>query len=166
MDDFFGWDFTNNLITFQGKSRPQKQVQLLIFWDFISCSFESRKQNHGAILKIIGFWVDTQNGSISLPPDSIANIIDYIQKFLVTPSHNPPLCEWQRLLRHLNWALNVFSLARPVLSSLYHKLQEKKLAKALIIWNTTNCSDLAWLLDVISKCIGVHFIDDGQWADY
>jgi hypothetical protein len=165
MDDFFGWDFADNLIMFQGKSRPRKQVQLLIFWDFISCPFESRKQDHGAILKIIGFWVDTQNGSISLPPDSIANIIDHIQKFLATPSRNPPLREWQRLLGHLNWALNVFPLARPALSSLYRKLRGKKLAKAPIIWNATNRSDLAWLLDVIPKCIGVRFIDDGQWAD-
>jgi hypothetical protein len=30
MDDFFGWDFADNLILYHGKWRPAQQVQLLI----------------------------------------------------------------------------------------------------------------------------------------
>lgn len=33
MDDFFGWDFVDNLVFYHGRRRPRKQVNLLILWD-------------------------------------------------------------------------------------------------------------------------------------
>ncbi len=59
MDDFFGINFKDNQILYHGKLRPRDQVQLLIFWEFISCPFEDKKQESGSELKIISFWVDT-----------------------------------------------------------------------------------------------------------
>ena len=55
MDDYFGWDFEGNNVFYRGKLRPRRQVQLLIFWEHICCSFDDKKQEHGATLKIIGF---------------------------------------------------------------------------------------------------------------
>jgi hypothetical protein len=107
MDDFFGWDYASNLVYYRGKLRPRRQVQLLLLWESISCPFEDRKQEHGEALKIIGFWVDVNAGSISLSPSSVIDIISKIDLFLATPGHAPALQPWQCVAGHLNWMLNV-----------------------------------------------------------
>ena len=75
MDDYFGWDFADNLVWYWGKLHPCHQVQFLLLWESISCPFDDRKQDHGEILKIIGFWVDINAGSISLSPSTMSDII-------------------------------------------------------------------------------------------
>jgi len=85
MDDFFGWDFTDNLLFFHGQWQPQRQVQLLILWDSILCPYEDKKQVHGETLKIIRFWVDSVYGSISLTPDTVSDILSKIKAFLEYP---------------------------------------------------------------------------------
>jgi hypothetical protein len=82
MDDFFGWDYADNLVWYRGKLRPCRQVQFLLLWESISCPFKDRKQEHGEALKIIGFWVDINAGSISLPPSTVSDIITKIDLFL------------------------------------------------------------------------------------
>jgi hypothetical protein len=70
---------------------PGQQVKLLHFWEYISCSFDDEKQKHGRQLKIIGFWVNIEDGSISLPPSSIIDIVEKINQFLSTPNWKPLL---------------------------------------------------------------------------
>jgi hypothetical protein len=91
MDDFFGWDYEDNMIFYRGQWRPGRQVKLLRFWEFISCPFDDKKQKHGRELKIIGFWVNIADGSISLPPSSITDIVEKINHFLSTPNRKPLL---------------------------------------------------------------------------
>ena len=62
MDNF---DFADNLVPYHGWLRPCRQVQLLTFWDEISCPFEDKKQDHGEVLKIIGFFVKINHGTIT-----------------------------------------------------------------------------------------------------
>ncbi|RDB21877.1 hypothetical protein Hypma_010992 [Hypsizygus marmoreus] len=162
MDDFFGWDFEDNLITFRGMLRPRRQVQLLIFWEAISCPFDDKKQEHGACLKIIGFWVDANAGSISLTPQSITDIISKIHSFLSTPGRNPALRDWQRLAGHLNWVLNVLPWGRPALTELYRKMSGKTHSYRGIPINAAVVADLSWLTDVIPTSIGVRFVDAGK----
>ena len=64
MDDFFGWDFANNLSLFHGQLCPNQQVQLLRLWKLIACPFNDKKQEHGSILKIIGFYVDINQAAL------------------------------------------------------------------------------------------------------
>jgi hypothetical protein len=58
----------DNLVWYCGCLRPRWQVQLLLLWEHLNCPFEDRKQDHGEMLKIIGFWVNVNRGSISLTP--------------------------------------------------------------------------------------------------
>ncbi|KAJ6543339.1 hypothetical protein B0H10DRAFT_2244494 [Mycena sp. CBHHK59/15] len=88
MDDFFGWDFLDNLVFYHGLLRP-------------------RCQEHGVTLKIIGFWVDAALGSISLSPESVTDIIAKVTTFLTAPGRQRPLRDWQKLGGLLNWMLNV-----------------------------------------------------------
>jgi hypothetical protein len=114
MDDFFGWDYEDDMVYYRGQWRPGRQVKLLQFWEHISCPFDDKKQKHGRELKIIGFWLNIEDGSISLPPSSIADIVDKINQFLSTPNRKPLLREWQRLAGHLNWLLNVLPCIKKV----------------------------------------------------
>ncbi len=165
MDDYFGWDYDKGLIWFHGRFRPQRQVQLLLFWDRINCPWEDEKQEDGTALKIIGFWVDINLGSISLTADSTSDIILTIKSFLNTPGRNPMLRQWQHLAGYLNWVLNVLPWARPALQELYRKMSGKKHSFARLFLNATTVSDLTWLIDVIPRCIGVRFVDSTFWDD-
>jgi hypothetical protein len=165
MDDFFGLDFEGNEVFYRGKLHPRSQVQLLIFWEFVSCPFEDKKQESGPILKVIGFWVDANKGSISLDPDSVLDIQNRINEFLNHPHRCPPLRDWQRLAGHLNWSLNVLPWGRPALSELYRKTRGKQNSWAAVYLNREVFTDLTWLRDIIPRSIGVRFVDSTHWID-
>jgi len=165
MDDFFGLDFEGNEVFYRGKLRPRNQVQLLLFWEFVSCPFEDKKQESGSQLKVIGFWVDAIRGSISLDSNSILDIQNRIDEFLKHPRRCPPLRDWQRLAGHLNWVLNVLPWGCPALSELYRKMRGKQQSWAAIFINREVISDLTWFRDVIPCSIGVRFVDSMHWTD-
>ena len=148
MDNFYGWDYEDNMIFYHGQWRPNRQVTLLRFWEYISCPFDDEKQKHGRQLKIIGFWVNIEDGSISLSPSSVTDILEKINQFISTPNWKPLLRDWQRLAGHLNWLFNV--LPHP--------------SRGVFI-NAKVKSNLTWLASIIPRSIGVRFIDSGQWPD-
>jgi hypothetical protein len=125
MDDFYGWDYEDDMIFYHSQWRPSRQVKLLRFWEYISCPFDDEKQKHGRQLKIIGFWVNIEDGSILLSPSSVTDIIEKIDQFISTLNRKPLLRDWQCLAGHLNWLLNVLPWGRPALSELYHKIQRE-----------------------------------------
>ncbi|KAF5368147.1 hypothetical protein D9615_010186 [Tricholomella constricta] len=163
MDDFFCWDLEGNVIWFHGRYRPRKQVQLLLLWDAVGCPWEDRKQEHGDVLKVIGFWVDANLGTFSLAPDTVSDIIERINEFLSSSRRHPPLRVWQQLGGHLNWLLNVLPWGRPCLTELYRKMTGKSLPSRGIPLNASVVADLSWLRDIIPSAIGVRFIEDGWW---
>jgi hypothetical protein len=165
MDDFFGWDYADNLVWYRGKFRPRRQVQFLLLWESISCPFEDRKQEHGDTLKIIGFWVDINTGSISLSPSAISDVIMKIEAFIATQGRSPMLRTWQRLAGHLNWMLNVLPWGRPALTELYRKISGKAWSYRGIPINAAVIADLMWLKNVIPSAIGICFTDMGIWSD-
>ncbi|KAJ7706808.1 hypothetical protein B0H17DRAFT_852873, partial [Mycena rosella] len=163
MDDFFGWDFLDDLVFYRGKRRPRCQVLLLTLWEFVGCPSEDRKQEHGVTLKIIGFYVDATLGSISLTPESVADILVKIQAFISDVKRQPPLRDWQKLAGHLNWLLNVLPWARPALTERYRKTRGKSHANARIFLNREVIQDLTWLSSVIPEAVGVRFVDALAW---
>ncbi|KIM78475.1 hypothetical protein PILCRDRAFT_55866, partial [Piloderma croceum F 1598] len=163
MDDYFGWDFEGNNVFYHGKLHPHRQVQLLILWECISCPFDDKKQEHGAMLKIIGFWVDINQGTISLAPSSVTDIIDKIKSFLATTGHALALCDWQRLAGHLNWLLNVLPWGCPALSELYRKMSGKFHTYRGIHINASVTAEITWLVSIIPRSIGVQCSDSGLW---
>ena len=165
MDDFFGWDYIDNLVWYHGKLRPRCQVQLLLLWEAIACPFKDRKQEHGEAIKIIGFWVDINAGSISLSPTSISEVVSKIEFFLNTPARTPTLQSWQRLASHINWMLNVLPWGRPALTEMYCKISGKSWSHCTIPINAGVIVDLTWLKSIVHSAIGVHFIGSGLWSD-
>jgi hypothetical protein len=165
MDDFFSWDFKDECISFHNCLRPRRQVQLLLLWDFICCPYDDKKQEHGVTLKIIGFWVNSLIGSISLTPESISDIITKIESFIKTEDRQPPLRDWLKLAGHLSWMLNVLPWGRPALTELYRKTAGKLHNHAKIYLNATVIDNLSWLSRTIPTSIGIRFVDAGKWNE-
>jgi hypothetical protein len=141
-------------------------VQLLILWEALACPFKDRKQDHGEQLKIIGFWVDINLGTISLSPQSVNDIIEKIDQFLSTANRKPTLREWQCLGSHLNWLLNVLPWGGLALTELYRKTSGKQYPSAKIPINAVVTSNLTWLASEIPRSIGVHIVGTGKWDDH
>ena len=165
MDDFYGWDYEDDMIFYHGQWRPNWQVMLLRFWEYISCPFDDEKQKHGRQLKIIGFWVNIEDGSISLSPSSVTDILEKINQFILTPNWKSLLRDWQCLAGHLNWLLNVLPWGHPALSELYHKISRKSHPSHGVFINAKVKSNLTRLASIIPRSIGVRFVDSGQWPD-
>ena len=165
VDDFFGFDRANNLVFFRGFRRPRDQVLFLVFWEHISCPFSDDKQLHGEDLKIIGFWVQINDGAISIPPSSTVDLQARISSFLSHPKRSPALRSWQQLAGHLNWSLNVFPYARPALTEVYRKTSGKVVPHSGIPFNAEVIENLNWFSRVLGTGSGVRFIDDGFWSE-
>ncbi|KAJ3737623.1 hypothetical protein DFJ43DRAFT_968916, partial [Lentinula guzmanii] len=165
MDDFFGWDFDDNCAFFRGRLRPKRQIQLLIFWEYINCPYEDRKQDSGACLKIIGFFININIGSISITDSSVNDLVSRINSFLDHPQCKPILRDWLQLAGHINWAFNVLPWGRPALTELYAKVDNKLGMSAGVPLNVAIRESLSWLADILPKSIGVRFLDDGFWPD-
>jgi hypothetical protein len=165
MDDFFGWDFADSLIPFRGALRPQRQVQLLLLWEAISCPFDNEKQLSGPQLKIIGFHLDIDTGTISLNPQSIKSIVSQINHFLNTPGRRVALRHWLQIAGSVNWLLNVLPWGKPSLSEVYRKISGKTHMDSGVFINAEVRDSLTWLKDVIPDAIGVRFTNHGLWTD-
>lgn len=161
----YGWEFKGVTLDYLGRCLPAHQAQLLKLWDNISCPYDNTKQPHSHPLKIIGFYVDMNLGTITLSPDSILDINSKIETFLAHSASDqaPILHDWQRLTGHLNWLLNVLPWGRPALQVLYDKMKHYSMAK--IYLNKSVVQNLTWLKVTIPSHTGVWFIDNGLWAD-
>ncbi|KAJ3557902.1 hypothetical protein NM688_g1221 [Phlebia brevispora] len=166
MDDFWGWDREDHAVIFHGTLRPLRQVHLLLFWNYICCPYKDVKQESGSPLKIIGFWVDINLGSITVTPAAITEAVAAINTFLSTPHRKPVLREWQRLAGHLNWILNVFPWGRPALTEVYRKMAGKTRQCAPLFLNREVVAALTWFKELLPHAVGVSFATDGRWVDH
>ncbi|KAJ3816983.1 hypothetical protein F5880DRAFT_1632905, partial [Lentinula raphanica] len=165
MDDFFGWDYADNLVFFHGRLRPRRQVQILLFWDYIGCPYEDSKQDDGLLLKIIGFFIDINAGTISITNSAIRELVEKIEAFLGHPTRKPPLRDWLHLCGHVNWALNVLPWGRPALTELYAKIDNKAGMKSGVPINVAVRESLSWLAEILPHSIGVRLLDNDFWKD-
>jgi len=136
-----------------------------MLWDEIGCPWKDKKQEYGKELKIIGFHVDINRGTLTLTDDDIANVLTTVRAFLATLGCHPSLREWLRIGGHLNWVFNVLPLGRPALGKFYQKVAGKDIMNAGIALNADVIRSLEWLIEVIPKAIGVHFVDATHWDD-
>ncbi|KIK50534.1 hypothetical protein GYMLUDRAFT_182649 [Collybiopsis luxurians FD-317 M1] len=65
---------------------PTKQAQLLYLWDFLSIPHKPEKQLFNFILIVIGFKIDPNAMTITLPPNSKEDLVHFILDFILSPS--------------------------------------------------------------------------------
>lgn len=109
VDNIFGWDYADNFEFYEPykKWMPAHQVKLLQMWDNLGIPHEEDKQLFGSQLDIIGYFVDSDAMSITVPDSAQTNLDTAISCFVAGkwPTHSLHVC--QQLAGHVNWALNV-----------------------------------------------------------
>ncbi|KAH9900654.1 uncharacterized protein BXZ73DRAFT_17406, partial [Epithele typhae] len=145
---------------------PSPLARLLSLYDDLGIPYERRKQLWGPCLPYIGFSVDIDRFSFTLPEDCKANLIATIQKFITcTPGHRRrSIHEFQALAGHINWALNVFPLLRPCLAHIYHKLSNKSDPHTKAYINSGITRDLEWFLRRIDTLPRVRIFAAAAWT--
>jgi len=144
-DDTFSFDFESNMSWYAPyqKFLPAKQVHLLLLLDELGIPYEEKKQVFGCSIKIIGFDVNTKNMTITMTPESKAELLEKIQTFISGLRFT--LREFQSLTGHINWSFNIFPLLHPSLSNIYHKIASASHPLQFLWMNNNMKSDLQWL---------------------
>ncbi|KAJ3792002.1 hypothetical protein GGU11DRAFT_694031, partial [Lentinula aff. detonsa] len=163
VDDCYGVGDEEELELYEpyGEMFHRDQVTLLNLWDSLGIPHRQSKQLWGPTLVIIGFLVDPNNLTVTLPPDSKAELVQQVQEFAL--SRRRTLHEFQQLTGWVNWSLNVFPLLAPALSNVYEKMRGKSEQSALIFINKAVKEDLLWFAGLAEKSSGVFVFANIDW---
>ncbi len=163
VDDNFSFDEWGNLeyYTPYDTFYPSKQTKLLKLWDQLGVPHSKLKQLFGLQLVIIGFEVDPNALTATMPRDSKAELVLAIRHFASSNRRN--LQEYQQIAGWTNWSFNVFPLLKPGLCNLYAKMQGKTNPFVGIALNNAIKEDLDWLVDHIEKLNGICCFDSMDW---
>jgi hypothetical protein len=167
VDDNFGFERAEAHMLHARLNRrlPMQQVRLLELWDEIGLPYESQKQEWGDTLRIIGFDVDPNAMSVTIPDDSRATFLHLVANFIDSPpsDRRHTLREFQALAGHANWILNIYQLGRPGLCALYNKIAGKFKPNARIYLNQSITRELHWLVDLIQTSPPVRIFNTISW---
>ncbi len=165
VDDSFSWEFANQKTWYEPyrKFFPSKQAALLTLFDELGVPHEEEKQLHGHILTIIGFDVDPNAMTITMPISSRLELIHAIRNFALVGTHRP-LRDLDSLAGWCNWSFNVYPLLRPGLSTLYAKKQGKSHPFQLVWISKALCRELLWIADHLEDMPGILFLESLEWG--
>jgi hypothetical protein len=166
VDDCFSWDFADSVVFYQpyNKLLPCKQGKFLTLLDHLHIPHEERKQIHGERINIIGFEVDANAMTITMPEDARLQLIETVRAF-ANPRQRRSLRDFQRLAGWVNWALNAYPLLRPGLSSLYDKMRHATAPYTLLSINVSIARELHWLADHLEVSNGIHILSAQNWSE-
>ncbi|PPQ92713.1 hypothetical protein CVT25_014020 [Psilocybe cyanescens] len=171
-DDSFGPERASKMLFYApyNKYMPRNQVKLLQLWDEIGLPHKEKKQISGTVIDIIGFEVDANLMTITLPPQSKRELCNYLKLVARNPKDLKcavkfNLREFQQLAGWFNWGLNVFPLLHPALCNIYAKMPhanpDKPYTKLYV--NNLIRADLTWAIDHMEVLSGIHVIDSSDW---
>jgi hypothetical protein len=165
VDDAFSWEFADRVTFYHPyqKFLPTKQTQLLSLFDDLGVPHEERKQVFGSPLQIIGFEVDPDSMTITMPRAARDELIVAIRNF-ANPRQRRSLRDFQRLAGWVNWSLNVYPLLRPGLSGVYEKMRRGSFPFQKLSINNSISNELRWLASHIETSDGVRIIDSREWS--
>lgn len=124
------------------------------------------KQEYGEVLNIIGFRVNLNDMTITMPPEAKTDLILYLDKFVHNAhgSKRHELREFQRLAGWVNWSFNVYPLLRPGLCNIYAKIAGKDKPKAQVFVNKAVRDDIYWLIKHLKSSTGIYVHKHITWA--
>ncbi|OJT02670.1 hypothetical protein TRAPUB_6779 [Trametes pubescens] len=145
---------------------PSGQARLLRLWDELRIPHDRAKQATNYILPIIGFNVNPNTMTMTLPDDAQEKLLAAIDHFChLSPSNRRhSLHDFQSLAGYVKWSFNVFPLLKPGLASLYAKLAGKTSKHAGIYVNSAIIRELQWIAAHVCNSTGVHLLDACAWS--
>ncbi len=165
VDDTWSWEIEGDLTWYEPYQSfyPTKQAKFLVLLDELGIPHEKRKQLWGAILTVIGFLIDVNEMTVTLPPESKAELVVAIREFIDTPSRRRTVTEWKQLAGWMNWSLNVFPLLKPGLCNVYEKISGRHEAYKKLYLNEAVKGDLQWFLHHVEASSGILLFDAIDW---
>ncbi|KAE9389328.1 hypothetical protein BT96DRAFT_774091, partial [Gymnopus androsaceus JB14] len=165
INDNFSWEFGDN-ITFYAPYNdyyPTKQTRLLECWDELGIPHDKPKQLWGPSLLIVGFKVDPNTMTITMPLEARSDLLEEIQRFAGVGKHWT-LKEYQHLGGWINWSLNVYPLLHPGLLALYEKMAGKSRLNDQIWTNKAVIWELLWFAEKVEILDGMRMLDNEEWG--
>ena len=167
VDDNFGFDRAEAHVFHARLNRclPSQQARLLDLWDDIGLPYDDKKQESGPVLRIIGFDVDPNAMTVSIPIDARTKFLDHLADFLDTTDtdRHRTLWEFQALAGYANWVFNIYPLRHPGLCMLYCKIAGKTKANARIYLNASLIRELCWLRHHIEVAPPIRIFSSTSW---
>ncbi|SJL14225.1 uncharacterized protein ARMOST_17681 [Armillaria ostoyae] len=165
VDDSFSWEFADKKTWYSPyhKLLPTKQALLLKLFDELGVPHEEEKQLYGDILTIIGFDVDPNAMTITMPISPRQDLIAAIRNFAIVGSRRP-LHDFDSLAGWCNWSFNAYPLLRPGLSILYAKKHGKSHSFQPIWVSKALCRELIWIAEHLEHMPGILFLDSLEWG--
>lgn len=165
VDDHFGVSVGGDLELYEpyGQLLPAAQTKLLTLWDEIGLPHDEEKQISGRVLPILGFTVDVNANTVTMPVDKRDSLIAACLEF-GRPCTTKSLCDCQRMVGWMNWALNAYPKLRPGLSGLYTKMSGLSEPHVRVRINSEIAAELLWFASRICAATGVHFLTSVDWA--
>ncbi|KAI0819140.1 hypothetical protein BC628DRAFT_1342399 [Trametes gibbosa] len=168
VDDDFGFAPLGDVRWYEPYRRyfPTPQARLLTLWDELGVPHEPHKQLHATCLPVIGFDVDPNAMSVTLPEEGRTRLLDAINGFcMLTPGNRRrSLAEFQAFTGYANWAFNVYPLLKPALSNIYDKMVGKSDRHAGVYINAAIVRDLQWFRAHIVASRGIHLLRANAWT--
>ncbi len=168
VDDFWGFAIKGDVRWYAPYAAffPTPQVILLQLFDRLGISHERPKQLAGSPIPVIGFDINPNSMTATLPMEARTKLLEAIRAFSdLSPGHRRrSLAEFRSFTGYVNWAFNVFPLLKPALSRLYEKMRDKTNRFAGIYVNSAMARDLAWLARRVETSRGICFLDANAWS--
>ncbi|KAG2114601.1 uncharacterized protein F5147DRAFT_544946, partial [Suillus discolor] len=158
MDDSFSYELASQKLYYPPCqcSFPEKQTCLLQLWDEIGLLHEKPKQLSGSRLTVIGFDVDPNAMSATLPDHKKTELVAHLRNF-AGKGYRWSLQEFQQLAGWCEWSFNMFPLLKPGLSAVYEKIRGKTQPSARLHVNNTVIHELRWMADHVDRSPGLLF---------
>ncbi|KAI0689521.1 hypothetical protein C8T65DRAFT_588561 [Cerioporus squamosus] len=170
VDDNFGPELRTSVEWYApyGKFLPRSQARLLRLWDDINLPHEEHKQVAGVQLTIVGFFVDAEQFSISLPPEGKQRFLQEMSDFIDVSSagsgRRRSLAQFRAFTEYANWAFNAMPLHKPALAHVYAKTSGKSNRHAGIYPNAPLLEDLRWLLKRVQAAAPISLLRALAWS--
>ena len=139
-----------------------KQVKLLWIFDELGIPHEFKKQVFGEVLTIIGFNMDPNHLTVTIPAESQLDLFLAMHDF-ACPYYHEKLIKFQCIAGWLNWSLNVCPLLRSRLSEWYAKIKEKTHSNKHLWISITLHKELSWFLHHFENLDRTHIMDAKAW---
>ncbi|KDQ08109.1 hypothetical protein BOTBODRAFT_74084, partial [Botryobasidium botryosum FD-172 SS1] len=164
VDDTFGASLASEMTFYApyGRDFPTGQAKMLWLWDTLGVPHEEQKQLFGERLTIIGFEVDPNAMTITMPAQSRRDLLEAMRDFRM--GQRLPLRSFQRMAGWINWSLNVYPLLRPALSTLYAKTAGKRNPHEPMYVNKAIQEEFAWFCAHVARSDGVCVLSSEEWG--
>ncbi|KAJ7029521.1 hypothetical protein C8F04DRAFT_883932, partial [Mycena alexandri] len=173
IDDNFSAMMANVMTFYEryGRDFPTDQAELLKLWDTLKVDHELAKQVFGRVLVVIGFEVDANAMTFTMPQSKLTELLAGLDEFTSSfSSKRLPRHALRRFLQiagWLNWSFNVYPLLKPALSHLYEKISSKSNLSALVYVNIrknqNSMIEHGLLWRHVRDSDGVHILESLDW---